>query len=281
MGDHYVPRYYLKGFSQNDGKTIYVYDKTERRCFTTQVKSIANETDFYSPEVEKYLANGIENPANDVLKKIRDRVEISPGDKQTLSAYMTCMMKRVPKGKEKLKDLAPHTAEAVRQRIDSLLNVAAAAQPEKNEFIQKRRAEIGEIIDKYAKDPPKEIWLTNMPPEKSPRVLAALSSMTWRFLTFDEYPAFLTSDNPLFFFTSMGIGNPESEVTFPISSHITLWATWQLDLKEGYFPTNSQVVKELNRRTCSIATRYAFHSQGEDWVLPLLTKGRWQLNRLR
>jgi len=120
-----------------------------------------------------------------------------------------------------------------------------------------------------------------MPPEKSPRVLAALSSMTWRFLTFDEYPAFLSSDNPLFFFTSIGIGKPESEVTFPISSYIALWATWRLDLKEGYFPTNSQVVKELNRRTCSIATRYAFHLKGEDWVLALLTKGRWQLNRLR
>jgi len=281
MGDHYVPRYYLKGFSQNDGRTIYVYDKTERRCFETQVKSIANETDFYSPEVEEYLANTIEAPANDVLKKIRDRVEISANDKQILSAYMTCMIKRVPKGKEKLKELAPGTAEAVWQKIDVLLNAAVAKQPEKNEFIEKRRAEVREIIDRYAKDPPKEIWLTNMPPEKSPRVLAALSSMTWRFLTFDEYPAFLTSDNPLFFFTSMGIGKPESEVTFPISSHITLWATWRLDLKEGYFPTNSQVVKELTRRTCSIATRYAFHSRRVDWVLPLLSKGRWQLNRLR
>jgi hypothetical protein len=191
------------------------------------------------------------------------------------------MIKRVPKGKEKLKELAPGTAEAVRQKIDILLNVAAAEQPDKNKFLLERRAEIGEIIDRYAKDPPKEIWLINMPPEKSPRVLAALSSMRWRFLTFDEFPAFLSSDNPLFFFTSMGIGKPESEVTFPISSHIILWATWRLDLKEGYFATNSQVVKELNRRTCSIAARYAFHSQREDWLLPLLTKGRWQLNRLR
>lgn len=281
MGDHYVPRYYLKGFSKNDGKTIYVYDKTERRCFATQVKSIANETDFYSPEIEEYLANIIETPANDALKKIRERVAISANEKQILSAYITCMMKRVPKGKEKLKELAPDTAEAVRQKIDILLNVAAAEQPDKNELIEKRRTEIAKIIDRYAKDPPKEIWLTNMPPEKSPRVLAALSSMTWRFLTFDDYPAFLSSDNPLFFFTSMGIGKPESEVTFPISSNIALWATWRLDLKEGYFPTNSQVVKELNRRTCSIAARYAFHSQSEDWVLPLLTKGRWQLNMIR
>ena len=281
MGDHYVPRYYLKGFSQNDGKTIYVYDKTEQRCFETQVKSIANETDFYSPEVEGYLANTIEASANDVLKKIRDRVEISAYDKQILSAYMTCMIKRVPKGKEKLKELAPGIAEEVRQKIDILLDAAAREQPDKNEFIQERRAEIGEIIDRYAKDPPNQIWLINMPPEKSPRVLAALSSMTWQFLIFDGYPAFLSSDNPLFFFTSMGIGKPESEVTFPISSNIALWATWRLDLKEGYFPTNSQVVKELNRRTCSIATRYIFHCKSEDWVLPVLTMGRWQLSMIR
>jgi hypothetical protein len=281
VGDHYIPRYYLKGFSQNEGKTIYVYDKIERRCFATQVKSIANETDFYSPEVEEYLANVIEPPANDVLKKIRERAPISANDKQVLSAYITCMMKRVPKGKERLRKVAPDSAEVIRQKFDILLNVAAEEHPDKNEFIEKRRAEIGEIIDRYAKDPPKGIWLTNMPPEKSPRVLAALSSMTWRFLTFDGYPAFLSSDNPLFFFTGMGIGKPESEVTFPVSSNIALWATWRLDLKEGYFPTNSQTVKELNRRTCSIVTRYVFHSQSEDWVLPLLTKSRWQLNMLR
>ena len=281
MGDHYVPRYYLKGFSQNDGKTIYVYDKTDHRCFGTQVKSIANETNYYSPQVEAYLANTIEAPANDVLKKIRDRVKISINEKQILSAYMTCMIKRVPKGKEKLKEIAPRSAETVRQKIDILLNEAISKQPNRNKFIEKRREEIGEIIDRYAKDPPKEIWLTNMPPEKSPRVFAALSSMTWCFLTFDEYSAFLTSDNPLFFFADIGIGKPESEVTFPISSNIALWATWRSDLQEGYFPTNSQVIKELNRRTCSIATRYAFHSQKQDWILSLLTKGRWQLNRLR
>lgn len=115
MGDHYIPQYYLKGFSKNNGKTIYVFDKTERRCFPTQIKSI-----------------------------------------------------------------------------------------DKN----------------------------------------------------------------------------ESEVTFPISSNIALSASWRQDLKEGYFTTISQVVKELNRRTCSFATRYVFHSLEEEWVLPLLTKDKLQLNRL-
>ena len=122
MGDHYVPRYYLKGFSQNDGKTIYVYDKTDHRCFGTQVKSIANETNYYSPQVEAYLANTIEAPANDVLKKIRDRVKISINEKQILSAYMTCMIKRVPKGKEKLKN-AMQTDLNELQRIELLKDV--------------------------------------------------------------------------------------------------------------------------------------------------------------
>jgi hypothetical protein len=225
VGDHYVPRYYLKGFSQHDGRSISVYDMKEHRCFTTQVKSIANETDFYSPEVEKYLSDVIEGPANNVIKKIRHRAELSAVDKQVLAAYMTCMMKRVPQGKERFKKVAPGAAEEVRRNFHRLLEIAAAENPEKADIAQKRKAEIDEIIDKYAKNPPTKFWLTNMPPESSPNVLAALGNMTWRFLTFDEYPAFLTSDNPVFFFTAMGIGKPASEVTFPISSHIALWAT--------------------------------------------------------
>jgi len=67
MGDHYVPQYYLKGFSQNEGKRIWIYDKTDGVKFPTQVKSIANITEFYSREVEQYLANTIEGPANKVF----------------------------------------------------------------------------------------------------------------------------------------------------------------------------------------------------------------------
>jgi len=281
MGDHYVPRYYLSGFSKNGGKTIWVYDKKDRRKFSTQVKSIANETGFYSPEVEQYLANRVEGPANNVLKKIRERAKITTPDKEILSAYMTCMMKRVPQGKERLKVLAPSVAETVGADVDKRLNAAASEQPERLEFIEKRRSEIRDIIDRFSREPPKEIWLTNIPPEKSPHILAALSHMTWRFFTFDKYPAFLTSDNPVFYFTSMGIGNPESEVTFPVSSHIALWATWRFDLEEGYFETSVQVVKELSRRTASFTTRHAFHSVDAEWLLPILNKGRWQLNRIK
>lgn len=57
MGDHYVPQYYLKGFSELLGKSIWVYDKQEKRKYSSQVKSVANETRFYTPAIEQYLAN--------------------------------------------------------------------------------------------------------------------------------------------------------------------------------------------------------------------------------
>ena len=280
MGDHYVPQYYLKGFSK-DGRTICVYDKQGSGKFTTQVKSIANITGFYTPKIEQYLSNNVESQANIVLRKIIERNKITVDDKKILSDYIVVMMKRVPRSKERIRELAPSVVKEVSQKIHEALNIAKSMQMESAEFIEKRRTEIQEFIDRYSREQQKEIWLDNIPPGMSPRIVEAISSMTWIFWTFDQRPAFLTSDNPIFYFTHIGIGKPESEVSFPISSHVALWANWRHDLSEGYLPANTQVVKELNRRTVSIATRYIFHSDNEAWIFPFVTKGRWQLNYLR
>lgn len=280
MGDHYLPQYYLRGFSKDSGKTIWVYDKQNRK-FATQVKGVANENRFYSKEMEKYLANSIEGPANAVLGKIRERGKLTKENKRSLTAYIVAMMKRVPRGKERVSELAPNVVGRLAQEIDEEFSIAAAEQPDRIEFIKRRRVKIQEILDRCSKEPPKQIWLDNIPPETTPRVVAAMSSMTWRFLTFEQRPAILTSDNPVFYFTGIGIGKPESEVTFPISSHIALWASWRADLPEGYFPTTTQVVKELNRRMAYNATRYLFHSEDEDWILPFFKKGRWKLHRFQ
>jgi hypothetical protein len=280
MGDHYIPQYYLKGFSGDGGKTVWVYDKADRRKFAARVRNIANETGFYSPEMESYLAEHVEEPAKPVLERIRRRSKISTADKQVLSAYMMCMMIRVPQGKKRIKQFAPSVADKLREDVDRHWSSALLEDPAKAAFIEERRSRDHEMIDRYAQDPPDDIWLRTIPPEKWPRALVALSSMTWVFLTFDQYPAFLASDNPVFYFTNIGIGRPESEVTFPVSSHIALWASRRTDLTEGFFETKQQVVREVNRRTASVATRYVFHSGDEDWVLRLLTQRSWRLNML-
>jgi len=282
MGHHYVPQYYLKGFSKDDCRGIWVSDKKDRRTFCTQIKRIAKETNFYSTDIEQYLANSIEGPANDVIKRIRDRTLISKENKLILSAYMTCMIKRVPRSREIVREFGPKIAQDIRNEIEIISNTTPTEQTVKRiNYIREHKSEFLETIEKYSKEPPKGVWLDNIPAERSSDVVEVLSLMKWQFFTFDEYPAFLTSDNPVFYFTTFGIGNPQSEVSFPISSNVALWASRRLDLKEGYVRVSPKEVKELNRRTVSFATRFVFHSIHAEWVLPLLLKGRLRLNRIQ
>ncbi len=280
MGDHYVPQYYLRGFCRGFGRRLWVYDKEDDHKFPTQVKSVANICGLYPPELEKYLSEDIENPANRVLDKIRNREPITPDDKIILSNYIAVMWKRVPEGKIRLKERAPKITEDMRRVLHRQLDEALLKNPEKEAIAQRRKAEIDEILDRFSRDPPEEIWHQVIPVDRTPRMAASIATMTWRFISFDEKPVFLTGDNPVFHFRRLGIGRAESELSFPITSHVTLWATRRLDLPEGYFPTSMAIVKEMNRRIASITTRYVFHAKEEDWILHFLAKKNWKLNRI-
>jgi len=281
MHNHYLPQYYLKGFCSNSKANIWVYDKREKRVFSTSVKSIAKICGFYTQETEKYLSEEIEAPANHVLEKIRNRKPLEGSDKVTLSKYISIMWKRVPEGKARLKERAPGIAADLQERLHGLLDEIAAKERLREGLAQSRKLEVDNILRSISREPPAEIWHQIIRAESTPRVIEAIATMTWRFFTFDEKPAFLTCDNPVFFFSHMGIGRPESELSFPVCSNVMLWATRRTDLPEVYSPANMPIVKEMTRRTASITTRYVFHAKEEDWVLPLLAKKRWQLNRIQ
>jgi hypothetical protein len=280
MGHHYVPQYYLKGFTESNEDLLWAFEKGTGSKFNTQIKNMGNVTKFYSYEVEQYMANTIEGPANIVLDKIRKRHKINEDDKKIFAEYMAVMWKRVPRGRERLKEIAPSSAQKLSEELNRNLDILTSKEPTKAGLIERRRREIKEILDKYAEDPSKEIWLTNIPPERTPRFVAAIRGMKWTFLTFDEKPAFLTCDNPVFYFTGIGIGKPQSEITFPISNNITLWATWRDDLPQDYILTTTQTVREINRRTAHNASRYIFHCRDEYWIKPFVKKHSWQLHRL-
>ena len=160
MGDHYVPQYYLKGFSATGEELLWVYDKLNRSKFRTQAKNIANENRFYSPEVEQYLANVIEGPANSVLKAIREKNRLTDDDKRLLAEYMAVMWKRVPQGKQLFKDTAPAVAQKLSARYNSDLDTFASQEPHNTAIVERRRADIEELLQKYSEDPPRNIcWI--------------------------------------------------------------------------------------------------------------------------
>ncbi len=281
MGNHYIPQYYLRGFCPGFGRTIWVYDKQKARKFQTQIKSIANICGLYPQELEKYLAEDIENPANQVLDKIHGREPLTPGDKITFSNYIAVMWKRVPETKNRLKKSAPEIIAGLREKFHRDLDEAVSKGLANADFAQRRKQEIDEILDRFSNEPPADIWHQVIPIERSPEITASLATMTWRFITFDEKQVFLTGDNPVFFHSNLGIGSPESELSFPISSHVTLWATRRIDLAEGYLPGRMSFVKEMNRRIASLATRFVFQGEDEDWILPFVMKKYRRLNIIR
>jgi len=281
MGNHYVPQYYLRGFSVAPmSDLIWVYRRGTEDVFKTAIHNIAQENNFYPDDMEKYLADEIEGPANAVLQKIQALKALTLEDKEVLSKYMMVLWKRVPEHKNWLKNKAPEIMNPVFERIDNELVELGKKYPEKMDLVERRRKELQELRTTKESDILHDIWLANMPADKTPQTLGVLSQMTWRFYTTREDEYFITSDNPLFFFRWMGIGKEQSEVTFPITQNIALWATWRIDIIEGYFPTLPQVAKEINRRTASIAHNYLYSPRSETWVGTLANKKTHRLNRI-
>lgn len=281
MGDHYVPQYYLQGFSvAPESDLIWAYRKGTREVFKTAIHNVAQENNFYPKEMEKYLADEVEGPANPVIQKIRALQPLTAEDKMVLSKYMNVLWKRVPQHREWMKGKAPEIMNPVFERIDNELVELGKKYPEKIDLAEKHRRKLQEFRTFKESDLLYDIWLANIPPEKTPQSVEVLSQMTWRFFKTENGGYFITSDNPLFFFRWMGIGKPQSEVTFPITQNIALWATWRTDIHEGYFPARPQVVKEINRRTSSIANQYLFSPRLETWILTLAIKSIHKLNRI-
>ncbi len=284
MGQHSTPKYYLSGFSDlSDPNCIWVYEKASKQEPRLQpIVVTASENKRWPESLETFLANKIEAPANTVLDKIRNQQLVTKADKEVLSDYMVVMLKRVDKGLKRAKEIAPKvipdTFDYVKNEILRLIN----DKPEKADSLNKSLEELDNLRTKYEDEFPIELWYKNITPDTPLKLSEFISSMRWVFLTTDENSPFLTSDNPVFYFEWMGIGKQDSEITFPISSTIALHATWNMNFVEGYFnKATAPIIKEINRRTASAATRFLYFSKKEKWVQSMLDRKTYRLNRIK
>jgi hypothetical protein len=283
MGDHYIPQYYLSGFSSlNEPSKIWVYEKGSERKYLSTLKNVANENKRWPKEVEKYLANQIETPAKPILQKIRNKKPITRDDKDVLATYIVVMLERVPEGLKRTKEIFPEVKETVFSNVEKDINRLIEENPSKKDILQKHLRELPGLKAKYENEFPKELWYKRISSDALPQVRAVLPTMTWIFLTSGRGQPFLTNDNPVFFFKWLGIGKPESEITFPISSEITLWITWRKNVIDNqYVATKETIVREINRRTAYFATRFVYGSTEANWVINLVNKKGLRLNSIK
>jgi Protein of unknown function (DUF4238) len=277
MGQHYIPQFYLRGFTE--GNTIWVHDKLVSRSFASQPKTVANENKIYPDDVEARLANAIEAPANSVIQKVRGREALTEDDRLALARYVVMLWKRVPEGRSRAATLLPEVAASLRQEIHEGLSAVAREMPDLAAITEARKAEVDLVIDKYSRELPPNIWQTSLTADTSWDAVKSLLSMNWRFLWSDRLQ-FLTCDNPVFFFSHEGIGNLTSELTIPLSSSVVLWANRRRLPAASVVAAPPAVVREINRRMAYNSTRFVYAQRAEAWILPFVCKGDYALNRL-
>jgi hypothetical protein len=277
MGHHFVPQFYLRGFEADGG--IWVHDFQRRISFASQVKTIANETKLYSEELETRLAEQIEDPANSALLKLRTREAITVEEKLALARYIIVLWKRVPKARQRALDRLPQVADEVQTELEAELDALSLAEPAKKAHYEKLKVQAAEAIAQHKANPAADLWHGSIESQNGFKLDQALLSMNWVFL-YTEKMQFLTSDNPVFFFEFEGISKPTSELTFPVSSNVCLWATRTEAPSGRFLQASTAAIKEINRRTAQSSHRWVYSKSNEKWVLPFVLKKDWPLSRL-
>jgi hypothetical protein len=277
MGNHYIPQKYLLRFADDKG-CVWGHDKVKQNSFHSGVRGIAHEINMYSDEVETALNVKVEMPSHGVFDKILARQNLSDADRKVLAKYMVVMRQRVPTGRQRSLNLLPSVADAVQSQIAAEFNDLRKVDPS-NPTLDDSIRWVNEYIEKVKESPPVRLWYDSIDLTEQGPVEAALLSMNWVFLH-SEGLQYLTSDNPVFFTESEGLLSPTAEFTFPISDSIALWGTRQNQRNDSHITTLTAAVKQINRRTAARADRFVFSRQNEDWIMPFITKGEWELTRL-
>lgn len=278
MHNHYLPQKYLLRFADNDGG-VWVHDNQKTESYRTGPKVIGNEIGMYSDEVEVGLNMQVEGPTHRVFDKIIAKRPLTSDDCRALAKYICVMYKRVPSGRDRAMALMPQVADDLHADIMAELDTLVEIDPTNRVTADSLRVQTSDAIERLKVALPPSLWYKGFNLNDIGAVEEGLLSMNWVFLCSDRHQ-FLTSDNPVSFFKHEGIGSPQSELTFPLSSSVTLWATRRPRKHIEYVTALPAGVKEINRRTASNSKRFLFSKTNELWIKPFSVKGSWPLSRL-
>jgi hypothetical protein len=282
MGHHYVPQKYLRGFAEpGNPDAIWMYDKKLRNFTNPGIKSAAQESGFYSAEVEQQLTEFVENPANRVLDKLRDQKSIDDIERFYLAFYIATMFKRVPKARARAYSILASTLEKTIAEVKIEIQERARSTQNK-ELVDHRIAEIEKAELSLRKRTPDVIVEQIRLPWASKKMIRLVFAMSWCIVRSTGPNYFITSDNPAYFFEAFGLGKPESELTFPIATDLALFASWQgLQNSTSYFEARQRLVREANKRLAGGAERFVFYHQREAWVAKVSDNPKPYLSRIQ
>jgi hypothetical protein len=181
---HYVPRVYLKNFSNFNGKEYYiwVFDKEKEKAFQTNIKYIAFENEFYNKIAEEQI---IEKTLRDIearfdiavqeLISIKDIDRISIEKKDILAEFIAYQMIRTKESRIMLEDVFKQFYEKYGDKLAPSLK-EQVINSMKKESIRKTHNDLIKDMGEFKK---------------------RIKNLKWIFLINKTKFPFWTSDNPV------------------------------------------------------------------------------------
>ena len=243
---HYIPQFYLRGFSL-DKKHLYILDKlaeTKNRFRYQTIKSVAFQKHLYiyqtkdkKKETLEGLFSQIEGRAAEIIRKVEQKQILNNQQRNDLSIFLSFLWIRVPYSKDKFK-------RDTQQLYEKIARKSIAITPKKNlkDFFKKRGKEltdkkIDDLIDfatnekrsKINVTVPQGYWIKQML-TLGIDISPALEITDWEFRIARQPFAFITSDNPFMLipshpvhpFEGLGLLTPGAKKIIPITAKICL-----------------------------------------------------------
>ena len=274
--NHYIPQHYLRRFVRSDVEhQIWVYDKQLRREFVTSVARAARETGFYHDAMEEALATRIEAPAEELIQAVCEGRRLAPEQKRQLALFVSMMFKRVPAYQQRAQAMIPQVSAETFARIERQIREYAPDDSVRAYHL----ADLERLRKKWRDEGlPADLLYAMKQPWLSEQFVDVVASMKWLYMRAAPGMQFVTSDNPFFFFTNRGIGNPHSEFSIPLSSEVALLAIHGPAEDQVFATARNRSAREINRRTVSNATRFVYGGARSEWIAKVSDRNYRRLN---
>lgn len=288
---HYVPRFYLDGFTPdgNDDR-LYVFDKETGRQWRSNLTNTACEKDFYVLEVEESgdslalerLLGKFERDGAEAIRFLAENKAVPDGELyEKLMGFMGLMAVRSP-------DLIARIEKPFAQVSKSVL-YQMTESPERFESLKAEMQEKGvdttdwnwkEMHDFVRSDEYQismsQNWKMDAIVTMLPDAAKLLASRSWSVIEAPAGCSFVCSDRPLSIdwisrsfggFFSPGLGLTHTAVMFPINKTVALFGMFEKELLP--VSVDEWGVAVVNLNTAYTARQYVY-STGEDFsvVLP-------------
>lgn len=296
---HYVPAFYLSGFTDSSNSDlVWVYQKENDNIFCDKPENIGFIKHYHtftdekgqkdSETIENILNETWELPSSKIIREIRENQFPKNEKRAVFASFLGISLTRVPYHRENIDKVIAHSALELSKQI------ASTPEGYKRSLEDYKNATGVDLTDE-AEDLRSFILSGEFDLDVNPSLFLAMfmlhghklgeiiHQMNWIFVKATERFKFITSDNPVFladptynpnnFYSSIsGLGNRSIELTFPISSELALFASWDKNRKECFIPGNNNLIKDFNRRAVISARRFIYASGKKEGTSKLIKK---------